>query len=210
MQRVKIWDAFVRLSHWLMVVLIAAMWWTADNDYMEWHLRLAPVFGGLLIARIIWGFIGSESARFTGFLRGPKTVVSHLHELKQGQYQAGNGHNAAGGWAVMLLLLLLLLQFVSGLLASDGFFYQGPLASVVGSDLAEKITDVHTLIFDLLVIAVAIHVVAIIVYRLRGIRLVGAMIHGYRSNVTAVKLTNGLIGIALAAAAAYALFIWIN
>jgi hypothetical protein len=53
-------------------------------------------------------------------------------------------------------------------------------------------------------------VLAIMVYRLRGIQLVGAMIHGYRNHVAAVKLLNGWLGIALAAAAAYALFIWIN
>lgn len=210
MQRVKIWDSFVRLSHWLMVALLIGMWWTAENDYMEWHLRLAPVLGGLVITRIIWGFVGSESARFNHFVRGPKAVVEHLQELRSGHYKPSNGHNAAGGWAVVLLLVLLLLQFVSGLLASDGFFYEGPLARVVGSDLAEQMTDVHELIFDLLVIAVAIHILAIVLYRLRGIALLAAMIHGYRQQVPAVKLRNGLLAIALAAAAAYALFIWIN
>lgn len=210
MQRVKIWDSFVRLSHWLMVVLLVAMWWTAENDYMEWHLRLAPLLGGLLITRILWGFIGSESARFSHFVSGPKAVVAHLKELQTGHYQASNGHNPAGGWAVILLLALLLLQFGSGLLASDGFFYEGPLARVVGSDVAEQMTDVHELVFDILVIAVLVHVLAIVLYRLRGIRLVGAMIHGYRNNVSTIKLRHGWVAIALAAAAAYALFMWIN
>lgn len=210
MQRVKIWDGFVRLSHWLMVILLVAMWWTAENDYMEWHLRLAPVLGGLVISRILWGVFGSESARFRHFVRGPKAVMAHLKELRSGHYQASNGHNPAGGWAVVILLLLVLAQFVSGLLASDGFFYAGPLAALVGSDVAEQMVDVHELIFELLVIAVAIHLLAIVLYRLRGIALVGTMIHGYRHDVSAVKLRHGLLGIALAAVAAYALFIWIN
>lgn len=210
MQRVKIWDSFVRLSHWLMVGLLVAMWWTAENDYMEWHLRIAPLLGGLLIARIVWGFVGSESARFRTFVRGPKAVVAHLKELKQGSHQPTNSHNPAGGWAVVVLLALLLAQFVSGLMASDGFFYQGPLANWLGSDRAEQMTDIHELVFDLLVIAVAVHIIAIILYRLKGIRLIAAMIHGYRTHVAAVKITNGVIGLVLAAVFAYGLFQWIN
>jgi cytochrome b len=210
MQRVKIWDSFVRLSHWLMVVLLVAMWWTADNDYMEWHLRLAPLLGGLLITRLVWGIIGSQSARFSYFLRGPKSVLQHLRELKNGHYQPSNSHNAAGGWAVMLILLLLLAQFVSGLFAADGYFYEGPLAKTIGSDSAELMTDIHRIVFDLLVAAVVLHLLAIIAYKLRGVSLVAAMLHGYRRNVGAVALRNGLIGIALAAAAAFALFVWIN
>lgn len=210
MQRVKIWDSFVRVSHWLMAALWVAMWWTAENDYMEWHLRLAPLLGGLLITRLVWGLVGSQSARFSYFLRGPRAVLQHLVELKGGHYIPSNSHNAAGGWAVIVLLLLLFTQFISGLFATDGYFYQGPLASIIGTDAAELLTAAHAVVFDLLLVAVLFHILAIIAYKLRGVSLVAAMVHGYRHNVAALPIRHGLIGIAVAAAAAYALFVWIN
>lgn len=210
MQRVKIWDSFVRISHWLMVVLVALMWFTAEEGYMDWHLRLAGVLGALIITRILWGFWGSESARFSRFVKGPSAVMHHLRELKQGEYQPSNTHNAAGGVAVVLLLLLLAAQFTTGLLASDDIFYSGPLASAVGSDISGAATDIHELLFNVLLAVIIVHVIAIIWYRIKGIQLIAAMFHGYRNNVSAPRLVSGLVGIIAAAVIAAALFYWIN
>lgn len=209
MQRVKIWDSFVRLSHWLMVLLVALMWYTAEEGQMERHLQLAGVLGALIIVRIIWGFVGSQSARFSQFVRGPKAVQQHLVELKQGHYQPGNTHNAAGGWAVVALLLLLSVQFFSGLFANDDIFFSGPLAGSVSSDVSSLLTDIHKTSFNVLLGVIALHVVAIIVYRLRGINLVAAMLHGKRDNVAAPKLVAGGWAIIAAALLAAALYNWI-
>lgn len=210
MQRVKIWDGFVRLSHWLMAILVVLMWYTAEEGFMDRHLQLAGVLGALVITRILWGFVGSESARFQRFLKGPKEVRLHLRELKQGQYHPTNTHNAAGGWAVVLLLMLLVIQFSSGLFASDDIFYSGPLASAVSSDVSEIFGEVHEISFNILVAVIVLHVVAIIGYRLRGINLLAAMLHGKREGVKAPKLVNGLVGIIAAAMIATALYTWIN
>ena len=210
MQRVKIWDSFVRLSHWLMVILVVLMWYTAEEGLMERHLQLAGILGALVITRILWGFWGSESARFKSFIKGPKVVAEHLKDFKAGQYQPSNTHNAAGGWAVLALLLLLLVQFGTGLFASDDIFFSGPLASSVGSDLSEVAGEVHETIFNVLAAVVILHVVAILLYRVRGINLISAMVHGYRDGVAAPKLVSGLIGIIAAALIAAALFFWIN
>jgi cytochrome b len=210
MQRVKIWDSFVRISHWLMVLLVVAMWFTAEEGYMEWHLRLAAVLGALVITRILWGFFGSDSARFSKFLKGPAAVVSHVREFRQGHYQPSNTHNAAGGWAAVLLLLLVALQFTSGLFATDEIFHSGPLASLVSSGFSEAATEFHETVFNVLVALVVVHVVAIILYRIKGINLIAAMLHGYRENVAAPRLVSGIIGIIAAAVIAAALFAWIN
>ncbi|OZB05493.1 MAG: hypothetical protein B7X54_05295 [Idiomarina sp. 34-48-12] len=210
MQRVKIWDSFVRLSHWLMVILVVLMWYTAEEGLMERHLQLAGILGALVITRILWGFWGSESARFKRFIKGPKAVAEHLKDFKAGQYQPSNTHNAAGGWAVLALLLLLLVQFGTGLFASDDIFFSGPLASSVGSDISEVAGEVHETIFNVLAVAALLHVMAIIHYRIRGINLIAAMVHGYRDGVAAPKLVSGLIGIIAAALIAAALFFWIN
>lgn len=210
MQRVKIWDGFVRISHWLMVLLVVAMWITAEEGYMDWHLRLAAVLGALVVTRILWGFFGSESARFSKFLKGPAAVVSHVREFRQGRYQPTNTHNAAGGWAAVLLLLLLALQFTSGLFATDEIFYSGPLASFVSNGFSDAATEFHETVFNVLVALVVVHVVAIILYRIKGINLIAAMLHGYRENVEAPRLVSGVVGIIAAAAIAAALFVWIN
>lgn len=210
MQRVKIWDGFVRISHWLIVLLVIAMWFTAEEGYMDWHLRLAAVTGALVITRVLWGFWGSDSARFATFLKGPGAVVSHLKEFRQGHYQPTNTHNAAGGWAAVLLLLVLALQFASGLFATDEIFHSGPLASLVSNDFSDAATEFHETVFNVLVALVVVHVVAIILYRLKGINLIAAMLHGYRENVKAPRLVSGVVGIIAAALIAAALYIWIN
>lgn len=210
MQRVKIWDSFVRISHWLMVVLVVLMWFTAEEDYMDWHLRLAGVLGALVMTRLIWGIWGSESARFSRFVKGPRAVKQHLHELKIGAYQPSNTHNAAGGWAVVVLLLLLAMQFASGLFATDDIFYSGPLSSWVGADVSDIATEVHETIFNVLLVIIAIHIAAIVMYRFKGINLLAAMVHGYREGVSAPRLVSGMIGLVTAAIIATALFFWIN
>lgn len=210
MQRVKIWDSFVRVSHWLMVILVVLMWFTAEEGYMDWHLRLAGVLGGLVITRFIWGVWGSESARFSRFVKRPRAVKQHLHELKTGAYQPSNTHNAAGGWAVILLLVLLAMQFASGLFATDDIFYSGPLSSWVGADVSDIATEVHETIFNVLLVIIAIHIAAIVMYRFKGINLLAAMVHGYREGVSAPRLVSGIIGLVTAAIIATALFFWIN
>lgn len=210
MQRVKIWDSFVRISHWLMVILVFGMWFTAEEGYMDWHLRLAGVLGGLVITRILWGFWGSESARFSKFVKGPQAVVAHIKELIGGKYQPGNTHNAAGGWAVLALLLLLLVQFGSGLFATDDIFFSGPLSSTVSSSVSDMLTEVHEIAFNILLVLILVHVIAVLAYRLFGVNLIAAMIHGKRENVSAPRLVSGIIGIVAAAIIAAALFVFIN
>ena len=210
MQRVKIWDALVRLNHWLLVVLLVLMWYTAEEGYMELHLQLAGVVGALVITRILWGFCGSESARFSQFVRGPKAVTQHLKEFTQGQYQPANTHNAAGGLVVVVLLMTLLVQFVSGLFATDDIFFSGPLASAVTRDTALLAMTIHKTTFNILVGFVVLHVLAIVLYRLRGINLVSAMVHGYRQGVPAPRIVSGLFGIITAAVIAAVLYQWIN
>ncbi|RUO60814.1 cytochrome b/b6 domain-containing protein [Pseudidiomarina marina] len=210
MQRVKIWDSFVRLSHWLMVILIVLMWYTAEEGLMERHLQLAGLLGALVITRILWGFWGSESARFSRFVKGPKAVAEHLSEFKAGKYQPSNTHNAAGGWAVVALLILLLIQFGTGLFSSDDIFFSGPLASSVSSEVSELAGEVHETIFNVLAAVAILHIIAIVLYRIRGINLISAMFHGYREGVSEPKLVSGLVGIIAAAVIAAALFFWIN
>ena len=69
--RILVWDGALRLFHWSAVLLVAAMWWTAENGVMDWHRRMGMILVGLLAFRIVWGLIGPQTARFGSWRIGP-------------------------------------------------------------------------------------------------------------------------------------------
>ena len=73
-----VWDAPTRLFHWGIAGLVGFSWWSAENGHMDWHYKSGLVVAGLLVFRILWGFVGSDTARFAQFLRGPVAVRAYL------------------------------------------------------------------------------------------------------------------------------------
>ncbi|QIQ86271.1 cytochrome b/b6 domain-containing protein [Erythrobacter sp.] len=180
--RVKVWDPIVRLSHWSFVVLIPAMWWTAENSEWGWHKRLGLVLLGILTLRVLWGFVGPRTARFADFLRTPGTVLAYF----RGESGAGApraGHNPAGGYSTLALLLVMLAQVSMGLFAGDPFDgMTGPLRPLVGVMTADTITEVHETFFYVVLAFVVLHIAAIIFYEaIKREHLVGGMITGSRA-----------------------------
>lgn len=105
-RRVVVWDIFVRIIHWSLVILIPLAWWTYEIDDMEHHRLIGYAVLALLASRLLWGFAGSEPARFANFLRGPRQVAAYL----SGRAPHHVGHNPLGGWSVVLLLALSCVQ----------------------------------------------------------------------------------------------------
>ncbi|TCI05161.1 cytochrome B [Corallincola luteus] len=173
---IRVWDLPVRLFHWCQAGLFVAMWATAEFGEMDWHLWLAYCLITLWTSRIVWGVIGSDTARFSQFFRSPIAAWGYL----RGSPHTQLGHNPAGGWMVMLLLLLMGLQFGSGLFTSDDIFTEGPLYSLVSDDVASFMGWWHEVNFNLLLAAVALHLLAVIVYEVKGHRLIPAMFSGVR------------------------------
>ncbi len=162
-----VWDLGVRVFHWVLVVLLMALWATAESegDWMGVHRWLGTAVLALVLARLIWGFIGSETARFAKFLKGPRAVIGYFRQWRgQGDESLHAGHNPAGGWSVVLLLALLLLQAVTGLFSNDDIFFEGPLSSLVSKALSDRLTGIHHLLFNALLAAVVLHVVAVAAY----------------------------------------------
>jgi cytochrome b len=179
---VKVWDPVVRLSHWSFVVLIPAMWWTAENSEWGWHRRLGLVLFGIVVLRLVWGFMGPRTARFADFVRGPSSVLAYFRgKLPEAMRQVG--HNPAGGYSVLALLFVMLAQASMGLFAGDPFDgMTGPLRPLVGVMTADSITELHETFFWVIVGFVALHIGAILFYEaVQRERLVGAMITGRRA-----------------------------
>lgn len=159
--KVRIWDLPIRLFHWALVLLIPALWATHHWDQMDLHILLGEITLGLILWRLLWGVLGSSTARFASFVKGPGAALRYL----RGGGKAF-GHNPLGGWSVMLMLLALAVQTGLGLFASDedGIFY-GPLAST-NLETAHTIAQRHETFFWVLVALIALHVLAILYYRI--------------------------------------------
>ena len=174
--RVRIWDRPTRLFHWLVVALVPAMWWTAEEELTEIHMILGRTMLGLVLFRLLWGVFGSSTARFANFVKGPGAVLAHLRG------KAGHlvGHNPLGAFSVVALLLLLAVQVGLGLFASDeDGIYSGPLAHLVGADASETLTERHETMFDVLLVLIGLHVAAIVYYTwFKRQDLVGPMVTG--------------------------------
>jgi cytochrome b len=177
--RLRIWDPWVRLVHWAIVVLFALSVASGLAGHFRVHFLSGYALLALVLFRIAWGFVGSQTARFTAFLRGPKAVLRSLSGFLSRSPDATAGHNAAGGWSVVALLGLLLLQAGSGLFANDAIFTYGPLARRVPPDVSDLATSLHIRLWIALAALVGLHVLAVLLYALlRRTDLVGPMITG--------------------------------
>ena len=160
---VPVWDRPVRAVHWLLVLLIPFAWWTAEEELMDWHSRAGLAVLGLLVFRLVWGLIGSSTARFSSFVRGPRAIADYL----RGRPGFVLGHNPVGALSVLALLGLAGLETVLGLFASDEDGYlTGPFVSLVSEDMAETLTELHEDAFDWLLVLIVLHVAAILFYLL--------------------------------------------
>ena len=174
--RVRIWDWPTRAFHWLLVLLIPALWWTAENDQAEIHVLLGLGAFALILFRLLWGLMGSSTARFASFIRGPRAVMSYLN----GHVAKVVGHNPLGGLSVAAMLALLTVQAGLGLFATDddGEVF-GPLSLWLDEDMVETITELHETLFNVLLVLIALHVAAILYYALvQRKNLVGPMLTG--------------------------------
>ncbi len=174
---VPVWDLPVRLFHWTLVALIGLSWWSAENDRIEWHIWSGLAVMSLLIFRLLWGFFGSSTARFGSFVRGPRAVLGYVRD--PGSWRQ-LGHTPLGALSVLALLVLLTVQVALGLLLSDeDGIVSAPLNRFVSFETAERAHELHELLFNVLLGLIALHVAAILFYRLAlGKRLTGAMISG--------------------------------
>jgi len=205
--RIRIWDLPTRLFHWAIVLLIPALWWTHEIDRLDLHLILGEIMLGLILFRIFWGLIGSSTARFLSFVKGPAGIYRYL----KGEGAAAPGHNPLGGWSVMVMLILIATDVGLGLFVSDeDGLNEGPLAHLISYDSARILADRHETIFYILLGFIALHIGAILFYLLvKRDNLVAPMVSGSRPGDGAGMRPAPLWRFLAAAGLAIVLTLWI-
>lgn len=187
-EKTAVWDSVTRIWHWLMVLAIPAMWWTAENDYLSLHILIGTALVGFLVFRLLWGLWGSSTARFGHFIKGPKALLSYARNLNRMPYKPHFGHNPLGGLSVVAILLALVAQIGTGLFAEDtDGLYSGPLSRYVSYETAHAAAELHETLFNITLALIGLHLLAIAFYTfVKKTNLVRPMITG-KADMSAVE-----------------------
>lgn len=183
-QQYLIWDLPLRVFHWGLVVALSGLWYTSEQEgeMTELHMQFGYCAIGLVCFRILWGFLGTKHALFTQFVPRPSQFKGYISNKEQTGNKQYAGHNPLGSLMVLLMLFLVLLQATTGLFITDDIFSSGPYYGVLSKGVEDVMATIHHYGFDLITIAIAMHVGAIIYYRVKkGKRLVKPMITGKKT-----------------------------
>lgn len=159
--RIQLWDWPVRVFHWSLLAAVSTAIVTGKlgGSWMDWHGVAGQVILGLVVFRIVWGFLGSTYARFATFVPTPARVLAYL----KGQWH-GVGHNPLGALSVLALLGLLGVQATTGLFSNDDIAFTGPLAGFVEEELSLSLTAWHHRLVNVLFGLLGLHLAAILFY----------------------------------------------
>lgn len=169
-RRILVWDAPVRVFHWLMVLSFAGAWLTADSErFRLLHITFGYTMAGLVAFRLVWGLVGSRHARFSSFVRGPREVVAYLGSVLRGRPEQYPGHNPAGALAILALLVLAIAAAASG----------WAMYKEMGGEWLEEL---HETAASGMLVVVVLHIVAVVVSSLlQRENLVRAMVTGHKT-----------------------------
>jgi len=195
--RVLVWDAPVRVFHWLMVLSFAGAYLTAESE--RWrlvHVTLGYTMAALVLFRLVWGLIGTRHARFVSFVRGPAAVKRYLAALLRGKPEHYTGHNPAGALAIVALLGAALVVTAAGWATYNE----------LGGEWLE---EAHEVAANAMLALVGVHIGGVVVSSLlHKENLVGAMISGRKTTRPGDAIRRAWRGVAALLLAAVLGFWW--
>ena len=170
LRRILVWDAPTRVFHWLQVVSFTAAYLTADSERLRnYHVGLGYILLGLLVFRLLWGFIGTRYARFRSFLFNPKEIVIYSLALIKGKPQHYLGHNPAGSVSVWILLGLGVFICVTGVMALQ-------------DDASDIVGDLHGVATYIMLGVIGLHLIGVLISSiLHRENLLLSMFTGFKS-----------------------------
>lgn len=218
---IPVWDLFIRVFHWSLVlcILIAIVTgFLLGSEWVDVHVYAATTATALIFLRVLWGFLGSSYARFSSFTFSPKTVIAHAKSLVTGRAKRYIGHNPLGGTMILALIASIAMLALTGAMVLGGILKLGPLAFVSSYAIGGAFKELHELFANLLLFLVIGHVGGVVVETLHTKDpLVPAMVSGKKparaGDVTSpvkparrlVMITLSALGLALAVTSVNAL-----
>ena len=180
---IKVWDLPLRIFHWLLVAGFLVAYLTED-ELLTVHVWAGYLVSGLLLFRLIWGFIGNDYARFSNFLCSPVKSVVYVKDVVTLKATRYLGHNPAGAAMIILLLVSLLMTSLTGFAVYGADQGAGPLAGI-GPNHEDLWEELHEFFANFTLLLVAIHVLGVAVESyIHRESLVKAMLHGYKKTMT--------------------------
>lgn len=178
----KVWDLPVRVFHWALVILVGVCWASAEFDRFDIHTYAGYGVFGLILFRLVWGVIGSDTARLSACLHAPQALFRYIGTLPKREAETHLGHNPLGGLAVLAMLLVIGVQVGLGLFAQDiDFINAGPLADLISFEQGTRAAELHHTVFHAIQFLVVLHVFAIAYYAVRKrVNLVKPMLTGWK------------------------------
>lgn len=181
--RVVAWDGPTRAFKWLLVLLVIDGWLSNrfGSDVPAWHKLNGYAVLVLLVFRLLWGFVGGSTARFSAFVAGPSACIGYLRAQLGGRPAKYLGHSPVGGWMILALLIVVAAQCLTGLYAADEdrLIIEGPLARTVAEAAVDFAARWHHRIFNLIEILAVLHIAANLFYTfVKRDPLIPAMVTG--------------------------------
>jgi cytochrome b len=145
------------------------------------HVWAGYVVGILIVARVIWGFVGPGHARFSDFTYSPTEALAYLRDMIASRAKRNLGHSPGGAAMVFALLAFLAATVVTGLIVYGGDQQAGPLAGMFSKETGEAMEEVHGLIANITLALVFVHLAGVALASfMHHENLVRAMITGYK------------------------------
>ena len=200
-KKILVWDLPTRIFHWLLVASFIAAYVTSESEKLrDWHMVSGYLLAGLILFRILWGFVGTKYAKFLEFVRGPAEVLDYLNRLFSKESKHYIGHNPAGAVAILLLLTCGLAMGATGwMLFND----------LGGSFIEES----HEALASLMLTIVIVHVFGVLLSSvLHKENLIQAMVTGYKfgNEAFSIKHRHRLIGVILLTGCMYTGYLLLN
>jgi cytochrome b len=161
-----VWDPLVRITHWSVAVIVLINSFSdGEGDLHEWAGYIAL---GCVLLRLLWGVLGSTTARFSAFPPNPIAAIQHLLGGATDKHRIHLSHNPAGALMVYNLWLTLLFISATGYMMGTMQFFG-----------VAWVEEAHILAYNWLILSVILHVggVALDTWR-TGVALVPAMVTG--------------------------------